>query len=41
MLLNAQPDLQIVAEAGDGAEAVRAALQENVDLALLDIACRA
>ena len=38
MVLDAQPDLEVVAEAGDGAEAVRAGLQEEVDLAILDIA---
>jgi DNA-binding NarL/FixJ family response regulator len=38
MLLEEQPDLQVVAQAGDGAEAVRAALEEDVDLAVLDIA---
>jgi DNA-binding NarL/FixJ family response regulator len=38
MVLDAQPDLQVVAEAGDGAEAVSAALEQEVDLAVLDIA---
>jgi DNA-binding NarL/FixJ family response regulator len=38
MLLDAQPDLRVVAQAGDGAEAVQAALEEDVDLAILDIA---
>jgi len=38
LLLEVQPDLQVVAQAGDGAEAVRAALEEDVDLAVLDIA---
>jgi len=38
MILDAEPDLSVVAEAADGAEAL-AALQENpVDLAILDIA---
>jgi len=37
-VLNAQPDLDVVAEAEDGAEAVRKALDENVDLAILDVA---
>ena len=37
-VLNAQPDLEVVAEAEDGAEAVRRALDENVDLAILDVA---
>jgi DNA-binding NarL/FixJ family response regulator len=38
MVLEAQPDLEVVAEAGDGAEAVRAALRHDIDLAVLDIA---
>jgi DNA-binding NarL/FixJ family response regulator len=38
MLLDAQPDLDVVAEAGDGAQAVRTALAEDIDLAILDIA---
>jgi DNA-binding NarL/FixJ family response regulator len=38
MVLDAQPDLQVVAEAGDGIEAVREALERDVDLAILDIA---
>jgi DNA-binding NarL/FixJ family response regulator len=38
MVLDAQPDLQVVAQAGDGAEAVKAALRQDVDLAILDIA---
>jgi DNA-binding NarL/FixJ family response regulator len=37
MVLDAQPDLEVVAEAGDGAEAVAAALRQDVDLAILDI----
>jgi DNA-binding NarL/FixJ family response regulator len=37
MVLNAQPDLEVVAEAGDGAEAVATALRDDVDLAILDI----
>ena len=32
-----QPDLEVVAEAGDGAEAVELALVEEVDLAVLDV----
>jgi DNA-binding NarL/FixJ family response regulator len=36
-LLDAQPDLEVVAEAADGAEAVAKALAENVDLAILDV----
>jgi DNA-binding NarL/FixJ family response regulator len=38
MVLDAQPDLEVVAEAGDGAEAVASALAADVDLAILDIA---
>ena len=37
-VLDAQPDLRVVAEAADGAEAVRKALAEDVDLAILDVA---
>jgi DNA-binding NarL/FixJ family response regulator len=38
MVLDAEPDLQVVAEAGDGAEAVAAGLREEIDLAVLDVA---
>ena len=38
MVLDAQPDIQVVAEAGDGAEAVEKALNPEVDLAILDVA---
>ncbi len=38
MVLDAEPDLEVVAEAGDGREAVRLALAEGVDLAVLDVA---
>jgi DNA-binding NarL/FixJ family response regulator len=38
MILDAQPDLRVVAEAGDGAEAVELARTEQVDLAVLDVA---
>jgi DNA-binding NarL/FixJ family response regulator len=38
MVLDAQPDLEVVAEAGDGAEALDTALREDVDVAILDIA---
>jgi DNA-binding NarL/FixJ family response regulator len=37
MVLDAQPDLQVIAETGDGAEAVARALGDDVDLAILDI----
>ena len=36
-VLDAKPDLQVVAEAEDGAAAVERALQDDVDLAILDI----
>ena len=36
-VLDAQPDLRVVAEATDGAEAVEKALAEDVDLAILDV----
>ena len=38
MVLDAEPDLTVVAEAGDGAEAVSLALESEVDLAVLDVA---
>jgi DNA-binding NarL/FixJ family response regulator len=38
MVLDAQPDLEVVAEAADGAEAVQLALSMEVDLAVLDVA---
>jgi DNA-binding NarL/FixJ family response regulator len=37
IVLNAQPDLEVVAEATDGAEAVTQAAREDVHLAILDI----
>lgn len=37
MVLDAQPDLEVVAEAGDGVEAVSSAMAQDVDLAILDI----
>jgi DNA-binding NarL/FixJ family response regulator len=37
MVLDAQPDLAVVAEATDGDEAVERALADDVDLAILDI----
>jgi DNA-binding NarL/FixJ family response regulator len=36
-VLDAQPDLRVVAEAADGAEALEKALAEDVDLAILDV----
>jgi DNA-binding NarL/FixJ family response regulator len=36
-VLDAKPDLEVAAEAEDGAEAVEKALEENVDLAILDV----
>ncbi|GHF49108.1 response regulator [Streptomyces griseosporeus] len=38
LILEAEPDLAVVAEAGDGAEAVERARAGDVDLAVLDIA---
>jgi DNA-binding NarL/FixJ family response regulator len=37
MVLDAQPDMQVVAEVGDGAEAVQRGLRDDVDLAVIDI----
>jgi DNA-binding NarL/FixJ family response regulator len=37
MVLEAEPDLVVVAEAGDGAEAIDRGLEPEVDLAILDI----
>src|SRR6201984_1522125 len=37
MVLEAQPDMQVVAEVGDGAEAVKRGLEDDVDLAVIDI----
>lgn len=37
LVLDAEPDLEVVAEAGDGAEAVQRGLAEDIDLAVLDI----
>ena len=36
-LLDAQADLEVVAEAGDGAEAVEIALREDIHLVILDV----
>ncbi|WP_460061070.1 response regulator [Streptomyces sp. YKOK-I1] len=38
LILDREPDLRVVAEAGDGAEAVEQARKAEVDLAVLDIA---
>jgi DNA-binding NarL/FixJ family response regulator len=38
LVLDSQPDIQVIAEAGDGAEAVQKALSPEVDLAILDVA---
>lgn len=38
LVLDGEPDLEVVAEAGDGAEAVERALEMEVDLAVLDVA---
>ena len=37
MVLDAEPDLEVVAEAGDGAEAVARALEGDIDLVIIDI----
>ena len=37
LVLDAEPDLEVVAEAGDGAEALRQALRDDVELAVLDV----
>jgi DNA-binding NarL/FixJ family response regulator len=37
MVLNATPDMEVVAEAGDGAQAIELGLREDVDLAVLDV----
>ncbi|WP_434443653.1 response regulator [Lentzea sp. E54] len=38
MILDNEPDLEVVAEAGDGAEAISQAKKDRPDLAILDIA---
>jgi DNA-binding NarL/FixJ family response regulator len=38
LILDREPDLEVVAEAGDGAEAIEMARTREVDLAVLDIA---
>ena len=37
LILDREPDLEVVAEAGDGAEAVQVALAGDLDLAVLDV----
>ena len=37
LVLDSEPDLEVAAEAGDGAEAVERALREDVHLAVLDV----
>ena len=37
LTLEAQPDLRVLAEVGDGAAAVHAALSSDIDLAVLDV----
>jgi DNA-binding NarL/FixJ family response regulator len=37
LVLDAEPDLEVVAEAADGAEAVKRGLMADVDLAIIDI----
>jgi DNA-binding NarL/FixJ family response regulator len=38
MILDAAPDFRVVAEAGDGVQAVQLGLREDIDLAVLDVA---
>jgi DNA-binding NarL/FixJ family response regulator len=37
LLIDAEPDLTVVAEAGDGIDAVNAVLENEIDLAILDV----
>jgi DNA-binding NarL/FixJ family response regulator len=37
-LLDAEPDFRVIADASDGAEAVQRALDDDIDLAVLDVA---
>jgi DNA-binding NarL/FixJ family response regulator len=37
LILDAERDFEVVAEAGDGAEAVQTVLREDIDLAVLDV----
>ena len=36
-VINAEPDLEVVAEAADGADAIKRALEDDIHLAILDI----
>jgi DNA-binding NarL/FixJ family response regulator len=38
LILDGEPDLQVVAEVGDGAEAIAKARSQDIDLAILDVA---
>ena len=38
LVVDAEPDLEVVAEAGDGAEALDVVLHQDIDLAILDVA---
>ena len=38
LILDSEPDLEVVAEAGDGAEAIEKARTHDIDLAILDVA---
>ncbi|MEA2130022.1 MAG: hypothetical protein QOJ85_2913, partial [Solirubrobacteraceae bacterium] len=38
LLLDRQPDMEVVAEAADGIEAVELALRERPDICILDVA---
>ena len=37
MILDAEPDMEVIAEAGDGADAVRQARQQRPDVVVMDI----
>jgi DNA-binding NarL/FixJ family response regulator len=37
LVLDSEPDIEVVAEAGDGAEAVARALEDDIDLMIIDI----
>ena len=38
LVLDGEPDLEVVAEAGDGAQAIEMTLAQDIDLAVLDVA---